>query len=58
MLVLGRRENESIVIEDSGGETIVITVTHIRGNIVRLGFQASQEIKIFRKEVYNGIERE
>ena len=54
MLVLSRKKNESIVIDD----TIVITVVEIRGDKVRLGIQAPKEIPVHRSEVHAAIHRE
>lgn len=51
MLVLSRKKNESIVID----ENIVITVVEIRGDKVRLGIQAPKEVPIHRNEVYEAI---
>lgn len=48
MLVLSRKAGESVVIE--GG--IIVEVVAIRGDKVRLGFTAPDEIGIYRKEVY------
>ncbi len=53
MLVLTRRRNEQIVICDN----IVITVVDIRGDKVRLGFEAPDEVPIHRQEVYEKIQR-
>ncbi len=53
MLVLSRKKNESIVINDN----IVVTVIDIRGDKVRLGFEAPNDIPIHRKEVYEAIKR-
>lgn len=53
MLVLSRHKNESIMI----GDNIIITVVDIRGDKVRLGIEAPQEISVHRKEVYEAIKR-
>ena len=53
MLVLSRKKNESIVINDN----IVVTVIDIRGDKVRLGFTAPNDVPIHRKEVYEAIKR-
>jgi carbon storage regulator len=52
MLVLSRKKNESIVVD----ENIVITVIEIRGDKVRLGIQAPREIPIHRSEVHAAIQ--
>ncbi|MEO2015390.1 MAG: carbon storage regulator CsrA [Fuerstiella sp.] len=54
MLVLSRKKNESIVINDD----VVITVIEVRGDKVRLGIQAPREIPVHRKEVLDAILRE
>ena len=54
MLVLSRKPNESIVIRDD----IVITIIEIRGDKVRLGFDAPKDVPIHRQEVYEAIKRE
>ena len=51
MLVLTRKKNESIVIND----TIRVTVVEIRGDKVRLGIEAPREIEVHRQEVYEQI---
>lgn len=48
MLVLTRKCSESIVIE--GG--IVVTVLEVRGNKVKLGLDAPDDVRINRQEVY------
>lgn len=53
MLVLSRRPNESIVID----EKIVITVIEIRGDKVRLGIEAPRDVPIHRSEVYEAIQK-
>ncbi|MDC0274366.1 MAG: carbon storage regulator CsrA [Planctomycetaceae bacterium] len=54
MLVLSRKKNERIVI----GENIVITVVEVRGDRVRLGIEAPQEVPIHRSEVHEAIIKE
>lgn len=53
MLVLTRRQDEQVVI---GGD-IIVTVVEVRGNMVRLGFDAPPEVSIHRKEVHDEIAR-
>ncbi|MBI5758768.1 MAG: carbon storage regulator CsrA [Planctomycetales bacterium] len=54
MLVLSRKKDESIVIDDQ----IVITVVEIRGDKVRLGIQAPKEVPVHRSEVHAAIQAE
>lgn len=54
MLVLSRHRDESIMI----GDDVVITVVDIRGDKVRLGIAAPQDIPVHRREVYEAIQRE
>lgn len=51
MLVLSRKKNESIVINND----ITITVVEIRGDKVRLGIVAPKEVPVHRQEVYDAI---
>jgi carbon storage regulator len=51
MLVLSRKKNESIVINND----VVITVVEIRGDKVRLGIVAPKEVPVHREEVYEAI---
>ena len=53
MLVLSRKKNESIVINDD----IKIVVVEIRGDKVRLGVEAPKEVPVHRREVYDAIKR-
>jgi carbon storage regulator len=51
MLVLSRRQRESIVINDD----IVVTVIKIRRNQVHLAFEAPKETPIHRREIYDAL---
>ena len=54
MLVLTRRENETVYI----GKDITITVVSVRGNKVKLAFDAPMEVPIHRAEVQQRMEEE
>jgi carbon storage regulator len=51
MLVLSRKKNESIIIND----VITVTVVEIRGDKVRLGIVAPKEVPVHRQEVFDAI---
>ena len=53
MLVLSRKRNESIVIDDD----ISVVVVGMIGDKVRLGVEAPQEVSVRRKEVHDAIRR-
>lgn len=53
MLVLSRKRGEKIQI----GESITLVIVEIRGDKVRLGFEAPREVPIHRREVYDAIKR-
>ena len=40
------------------GDGIRITVVDIRGDKVRLGISASKDVKVFRTEIYEEIQRQ
>ena len=54
MLVLSRKKNESIIINDN----ITLTVVEIRGDKVRLGIDAPKEVTVHRQEVYEAIQNQ
>ena len=54
MLVLTRKSDESVIL----GNSIEVKVLGIRGDQVSLGFTAPLEISIYRKEVYEAIQKE
>ena len=53
MLVLSRKKNESIIINDN----ITVVVVDIRGDKVRLGIEAPKEVPVHRLEVKLAIDR-
>lgn len=54
MLVLSRKEDESIIINDN----IEIKVIGIKQDQIKIGIVAPKDVKIFRKEIYEQIQRE
>ncbi len=54
MLILSRKQNESIII----GDSIEVTVVDIKGDQVKIGIKAPREISVYRFEVYEAIQRE
>lgn len=54
MLILNRKENESITI----GDDIEIKLVSVEGNQVRIGIDAPSHLDIHRKEIYIAIQEE
>ena len=54
MLVLSRKINESIITSNG----LRIKVIAIRGDKIRLGFEAPESIAIYRQEVFDRIVKE
>lgn len=54
MLILSRKTNQKICV----GDSIEITVIEVRGDQVKLGLKAPRSVKVFRKEIYDEIQRE
>jgi carbon storage regulator len=47
MLVLSRKKNESIIIDDA----IIVTIVDIRADKVRLGVQVPKDVNVYRSEM-------
>lgn len=54
MLVLARQRSQRIMI----GHNIVITVTDVRGDTVKLGIEAPRDVPIHREEIYHAKNQE
>lgn len=54
MLILTRRIAEKIII----GDDIEVTVLGVKGNQVRIGVNAPQEVPVHREEVAQRIDKE
>lgn len=54
MLILSRKVNESIIINDK----IEVSIVDIKGDQVKLGINAPKNVKVYRQEVYKAIQEE
>lgn len=48
MLVLSRKESETVLI----GDDIVLTILSIKGNQIKLGINAPDDVNVVREEIY------
>jgi len=58
MLILTRRASEAIVIELPTGETIKVAVLSVKPNLVRIGTDAPDDIKIVKAELLEALQIE
>ena len=61
MLVLSRKQLERVVITvpaSSVAQTIEVSVVSLRGDKVRIGFQADRRVSVHRQEVNEAIRKE
>ena len=54
MLILTRKSDESILI----GDDVEVKILWVKGNKVRIGIDAPDDVDIFREEVYDKIQDE
>ena len=54
MLVLSRKAGEGILI----GPDIEITVLDIRGDVIKIGIAAPKDLRVWRKELLEGVTEE
>ena len=54
MLILTRKQNESVIINDD----IKVTALSDRHGQVKLGIDAPEDVKIWREEIYEKLERD
>lgn len=55
MLVLTRKNAESIVLQCSMEATITVTIIESRGGRVKLGIEADESVDIHRQEIWQQI---
>ena len=53
MLILARKENQSIMI----GDNIEITIVNIKGDHIKIGINAPDNVKVYRKEIFEEIQK-
>lgn len=54
MLILTRRTGESLMV----GDDVVVTVLGVKGNQVRIGVSAPEDVDVHREEIYLKIQDE
>lgn len=54
MLILTRRVGETLCV----GDEVTVTVLGVKGNQVRIGVKAPDEVSVHREEIYMRINRE
>ena len=52
MLILTRKQTESVIIDDD----IKITILGTKGQDVKIGIEAPEDVEIWREEIYQRVE--
>lgn len=58
MLILSRKRDEEIIISPGEPGEIRIMVVDIRGDVVRIGVDAPDDVTVHRREIAEQIERQ
>ena len=58
MLILTRRPGETLIIEAPDGKKIEVTVLEVKGNQIRIGTNAPDDIAIVREELLEGLQNQ
>lgn len=60
MLILSRKSRESVVIGAANGmqKLVRVTVLELRGGTVKLGFEADDDVAVYREEVWERVSSE
>ena len=54
LLILTRRVNESLMV----GDQVTVTVLAVKGNRVRIGIEAPQDVAVHREEICDRVQAE
>ncbi len=54
MLILTRKIGESLMV----GEEVTVTVMDVKGNQVRIGIAAPNDVAVHREEIYDRVQAE
>lgn len=54
MLILTRRIGETVMI----GDEVTVTVLGVKGNQVRIGFNAPKDVTVHREEIYERLQQD
>ena len=57
MLVLSRKKSEVVMVTLPDGREISVTVCEVRGEKVRIGFEAPADVAVHRQEVHEAVRR-